>query len=71
MMDMKFILENEIDRHQCPLCLGMWIRFDVEGKLGIYRLSPIEPAGCPTCGPIDQQIESDPSHIVSVERWFE
>ena len=71
MMDIKYVLEHEIDRHQCSACLGIWFRFDHQGKLGIYRLSEVEPAACPRCGPLDSRIESDPSFILSSERWFE
>lgn len=69
-MEIKYILENEIDRQQCPLCLGMWIRFNHYGATGVFRLSPVEPAACPTCSKIDKDIESDSSFVASFERWF-
>lgn len=71
MMDVAYVLQNEVDRHQCNECLGMWLRFDHQGKLGIYRVSVVEPAACSTCKPLDSKIEKDPSFILSSERWFE
>jgi hypothetical protein len=71
LMDIKYVLENEIARDQCPLCLGMWIRFNHLGKLGVFRLAEVEPAACTRCIVIDHKIESDPAFIVSKERWFE
>jgi hypothetical protein len=69
-MDIRYALDNEINRHSCPVCLAVWIVFDHEGKTGIYRLGQVEPSDCPECRTIDHNIETDSSFIVSSERWF-
>lgn len=70
-MDIKYVLANKIDEHQCETCLGMWIRFRHGEQVGIYRFSPVEPSACPTCSDVDKKIEDDPGFVVSSERWFE
>ena len=70
-MNLEYVLKHEIDRNQCPVCLGIWFRFNHEGKLGIYRVSELEPVSCPTCHRLDNRIENDPSFLMSHERWFE
>ena len=67
-MNMKYVLDNEIERKQCTECLGMWFIFDHEGSEAFYRLSPVAPEMCTVCEPIDREIES--KSIVSMERWI-
>ena len=67
-MNIQYVLDNELERKQCTECLGMWFRFKHEDSVGIYRLSPVEPADCTICEPIDRDIES--RAIVTAERWM-
>lgn len=71
MLNLKYVLENEISRDQCPHCLAVWFRFNHEGKLGVYRLGFDEPGACRTCTDLDEKIESDSSFVASAERWFD
>lgn len=66
-MSMKYVLDNEIERHQCNECSGMWFLFDHDGQTAYYRLSPIEPNDCSVCAPIDKEIEA--GAIMTSERW--
>lgn len=66
-MNIEYILNNEIDRKQCRSCFGMWIRFNHEGQLGVYRLSPVDPQSCNVCRPLDDQLESQ--SILTSEQW--
>jgi len=67
-MNIKYVLDNEIERKQCKECLGMWVCFNHEGKTAFYRLSPVAPHDCSICKPIDEDIES--RSLVSVEQWI-
>jgi len=40
-MNIRFILDNEIERRQCTECLGLWFKFKHQEQIGIYRLSPV------------------------------
>ena len=70
-MNWEYIQKNKIDEHQCPNCFAIWIRFNHQGKVGIYRLAFDEPSACPSCDDVDKKIEEDPSFVMSCERWFE
>lgn len=67
-MNIRFVLDNEIERKQCTECLGLWFKFKHQEQIGIYRLSPVEPGDCSICAPIDIDIES--KAIVTSERWM-
>ena len=67
MMDLKYVLDNLIEKRFCAACAGWWFRFNHEGVMGYYRLSPLAPGDCPTCKPLDEEIEA--GSIVSMERW--
>ncbi len=67
-MNIRYVLQNELERKQCVECFGMWFRFQHGKQIGIYRLSPVEPGDCTICAPIDADIES--KSIVSTERWM-
>jgi hypothetical protein len=70
-MNMKYVLDNLIEKKQCEECLGMWFMFNHEGKHGIYRLSPLHPSECRLCYARDIRIESAKAFIMSSERWIE
>ena len=67
-MNMKYVLDNELERKQCKECLGMWVCFNHEGQKAFYRLSPVAPRDCSICKPIDEEIEA--KSIMSVEQWI-
>ena len=66
--DLKYVLDNEIDRRQCIRCYAMWFVFDHQGTPSYYRLGNDEPAKCDICKPIDEDIEKN--SICTSERWF-
>jgi len=66
-MNLKYVLDNEIVRHQCLECLGMWFIFDHQGNEAVYRLSPVAPEMCTICKPIDMKVVEN--SIMSVEQW--
>lgn len=68
-MNLKYVLDNLIERKQCIECLGMWFLFNHEGKEAFYRLSQVEPSDCKVCDPIDKEIEE--KCLVSMERWVQ
>ena len=68
-MNLKYVLDNLIERKQCIECLGMWFLFNHEGKEAFYRLSQVEPSDCTVCDPIDKEIEE--KCIISMEKWIE
>jgi len=70
-MNLRYIMKNKIDEHHCGGCHAVWVRFDHEGKIGIYRLGFDEPSSCPTCDMLDKKIEGDPAFVLSGERWFD
>lgn len=70
-MNLQYIMKNKIDEHQCGVCYAVWVRFDHEGNIGIYRLAFDEPSSCPSCDMLDKKIEQDPAFILSGERWFD
>jgi len=63
----RYILENELDRRMCKTCHATWFMFDHRGEIGYYRLGADAPEECPTCKPIDEEIESN--CIISEEQW--
>lgn len=71
-MNIKFVLDNEIDRTTCRDCGAVWFRFNAtNAKLGIYRLAFNEPISCYRCFARDQRIEADPGFVASSEQWFD
>lgn len=66
--DLKYVLDNEIERKQCIHCYAIWFVFDHQGNPSYYRLGNDAPENCKTCKPIDEEIEK--SAICTSERWF-
>lgn len=64
--ELQFVLKNEIDRHQCPTCLSMWIWFNNGPTKGVFRLGTIPPEECSLCNKLDQGIP----YLMTKEGWI-
>ena len=66
--DIRYVLENELNRKYCSNCGAVWVLFNHNGLEGIYRLSPVAPEECPPCHELDKK--GSENAIMTAEGWI-